>query len=267
MKDYGLVSIITPSYNCSKYVGETIEAIQAQTYQNWEMLITDDFSKDESCAVIEAYAAKDSRVKLLRMEKNGGAGAARNNSIKAAQGRYIAFCDSDDVWLPEKLEKQLALMEEKKAGLVYDAYYECNEDLERKGTLSVKNKLTFSSEKHVNQIGTLTAMYDTEVVGKVYMPLIRKSQDWALWLKVLKICKVAYATNEPLADYRIRPNSNSSNKMKMIRFHAAVYEDVFGYPHWFAMLYTLFINIPTHMLKRRKVTGLPEGVPVKGAVK
>ena len=253
MKDYGLVSIVTPSYNCSAYIRATVEAIQAQTYDNWELLITDDCSTDDSCDIIESYSKEDSRIKLLRSEKNGGAGAARNNSIREAKGRYIAFCDSDDVWMPTKLEKQLALMEEKHAGLVYGAYYECNEELERKGILYVNPVLSFSSEKHVNQIGTLSAVYDTKVVGKVYMPLIRRSQDWALWLKVLKICKVAYATEEPLADYRIRPNSNSSNKMRMIRAHAAVYEDVFNYPHWIAMLYVLFINIPTHFLKRRKL--------------
>lgn len=258
MKDFGLVSIITPSYNCSRYIKETIAAIRAQTYQNWEMIITDDCSDDDSCAVIEDYTQNDSRIILLRAETNGGAGAARNNSIKAAKGRYIAFCDSDDVWLPTKLEKQLELMEEKHAGLVYGAYYECNEALERKRILYVKPLLTFLSEKHVNQIGTLTAMYDTEVVGKLYMPQIRRSQDWALWLKVLKRCKVAYALNEPLADYRVRPNSNSSNKMRMIRAHAAVYEDIFHYPYWLSVLYTLLVNIPAHFLKRRKIVAMPE---------
>lgn len=258
MKNYGLVSIITPSYNCSKYVAETIGAIQAQTYQNWEMLITDDFSKDNSCEIIEMYAKNDSRIKLLRMNKNGGAGAARNNSIEAAKGRYIAFCDSDDLWLPTKLEKQLEIMEKYNAACSYGSYYECNEEGKRLSVVYVDPVLTFESEKQVNQVGCLTAMYDTEKVGKVYMPLIRKSQDWALWLRVLKICKVAYALEEPLADYRMRPNSNSRNKITMIKFHAAVYEDVFNFPHWFAMLYTVFVNIPTHLLKRRKVTAVPK---------
>ena len=169
-----------------------------------------------------------------------------------AKGRYIAFCDSDDVWLPEKLEKQLQCIREHGAGFVYGAYFECDENLNRKGVIDVPQELSFRSEKNVNQVGTLTAMYDTELVGKVYMPLIRKSQDWALWLKVLNKCKVAYAVNEPLADYRIRPNSNSRNKMQMINYHAAVYEDVFGYSHFVAVLYTMFINIPMYMLKRRK---------------
>lgn len=253
MENLGLVSIITPSYNSGKYIKETIESIQAQTYQNWELLITDDCSTDNSCSIIENYATNDPRIKLFRAEKNGGAGAARNNSIKEAKGRYIAFCDSDDVWLPNKLEKQLKFMNNKCAGFVYGSYYECDENLNRKGIVSVPDSLSFKSEKHVNQIGTLTAIYDTQIVGKVFMPLIRKSQDWALWLKVLKICKMAYGMQEPCADYRVRPNSNSSDKKKMIRFHAAVYEDVFHYPHWFAMLYTVLVNIPSHLLKRRGV--------------
>lgn len=256
MKDYGLVSIVTPSYNSSKYLRETIEAIQSQTYQKWELLITDDCSTDDSCSIIEEYAINDSRIKLFRAKKNLGAGAARNNSIKESKGRYIAFCDSDDVWLPEKLEEQLILMEEKHAGLVYGSYYECNDKLERKKVVHVKPTLTYKSEKYVNQIGTLTAIYDTTIVGKVYMPLIRKSQDWALWLNILRICKIAYATQKPLADYRIHSNSNSSNKIKMIHAHSAVYEEVFHYPSWMAMLYTIFINIPNHLFKRHSVKKL-----------
>lgn len=251
-----LVSIITPSYNCAAFIEETVKAIQRQTYQNWELLITDDCSTDNSVAVIEGLSVKDERIKLFRLDHNSGAGAARNNSIKEAQGRYIAFCDSDDIWLPEKLEKQLALMKLKGAICAYGSYYECDDNLNRKGIVRVPEKLSFLEEKHVNQIGTLTAIYDSQKVGKQYMPLIRKSQDWALWLKVMKQCGVAYGLQEPCADYRVRPNSNSSNKRKMIKFHAAVYEDVFHYPHWLAMLYTLFVNIPAHLFKRKKVEKL-----------
>lgn len=251
-----LVSIITPSYNCAKYVGKTIEAIIGQTYQNWELLITDDCSTDESRSVVKAYAEKDSRVKLFVLPQNSGAGAARNNSIKEAKGRYIAFCDSDDVWLPDKLEKQVAFMEVKDAAFVYGAYYECDKDLNRIAVVHVPEKLSFKSEKHVNQVGTVTAMYDAKKIGKQFMPLIRKSQDWALWLMVMKKSKVGYGMQEPCADYRLLPNSNSRNKKAMIKFHAAVYEDVFDYPHWFAMLYTVFINIPLHLLKRSRIERL-----------
>ena len=122
MTDYGLVSIITASFNCSAFIGETIESIQAQTYTNWELLITDDCSTDNSREVINSYADKDPRIRLLRLDKNSGAGIARNNSIREAKGRFIAFCDSDDRWKPEKLERQLAFMTENSYGLTYTSY-------------------------------------------------------------------------------------------------------------------------------------------------
>lgn len=252
-KSSALVSIITPSYNCADYIGDTIEAVQNQSFKNWEMLITDDCSSDNSVSIIEEYAEQDDRVKLFRLNNNSGAGAARNNSITEAKGRYIAFCDSDDLWHPEKLEKQLSFMQEKDAAFVYGSYYECDERLNRTGIVRVPEKLSFKEEKHVNQVGTVTAIYDTQKVGKQYMPLIRKSQDWALWLKILKICKVGYGYQDPCADYRMRPYSNSSDKKRMIKFHAAVYEEVFRYPHWLAILYTLLVNVPAHLLKRGKI--------------
>lgn len=253
-----LVSIITPSYNSAKFIGETIEAIQAQTYTTWELLITDDCSSDNSIEVIQQYAAKDPRVKVLTLSKNGGAGAARNNSIEHAQGRYIAFCDSDDKWLPEKLEKQLKLMDEKKAGCCYGAYYHCDEGGKRMGILPVKPELSLLEEKHANQIGMLTGIYDTQFTdGKVFMPLIRKRQDWAMWLKVMMKCQKAVGIMEPIAEYRIRHNSISRNKKEMVKYNAAIYEQVYNYPHWFAMLYTLFINIPTILIKKSKL------IPVK----
>jgi len=251
-----LVSIITPSYNCAAYIGKTIESVQAQHYQNWEMLITDDGSTDNTQEVVSEYARKDGRIKLLVLPQRGGAGAARNNSIKEARGRYIAFCDADDSWLPEKLEKEIALMQQKEAALVYGAYYECTKDLKRIRKVMVPEVLTFKSEKHVNQVGTLTAMYDAGKIGKQYMTLLQKRQDWALWLQIMSTCKLAYGLQEPCAEYRLRPNSNSRNKMAMISFHAAVYEEVFHYPHWVALLYTLFVNIPAYLLKRIRVKRL-----------
>ena len=128
MKDYGLVSIVTPSYNCAAFIGETIDSILAQTYQNWELIITDDCSTDNSREIIEKYSSQDSRIKLLKLNENSGAGVARNNSIKSSQGRFIAFCDSDDRWYPQKLERQLSFMESKDCALSFTSYDVCNED-------------------------------------------------------------------------------------------------------------------------------------------
>lgn len=127
MDNYGLVSIITPSYDCADFIGETIDSILSQTYTNWELLITDDCSTDKSRDIIREYADNDSRIKLLKLEKNSGAGVARNNSIKEAKGRFIAFCDSDDRWFPDKLEKQLAFMAAKDCQMSHTSYLTCDE--------------------------------------------------------------------------------------------------------------------------------------------
>ena len=122
----GLVSIITTLYDSGDFIGRTIESVLAQTYTNWEMLITDDCSTDDGPQIVESYAAKDPRIKLFRLDENGGPGVARNHSIANSQGQYIAFLDSDDTWMPDKLEKQLALMKEKGCGVVYASYLICD---------------------------------------------------------------------------------------------------------------------------------------------
>lgn len=142
-----LVSIITPSYNSSKYIAETIEGVLSQTYPNWELLITDDCSTDNSIEVINEYVQQDTRIKLLKLDINSGAGVCRNNSIEAAKGRYIAFCDSDDVWMPQKLEKQLELMEKIGCALSYSSYMQMNEEGNVSGIVVCNKKITFDSLK------------------------------------------------------------------------------------------------------------------------
>lgn len=229
MKNYGLVSIITPSYNCAEFVGETIESIQAQTYGNWELLITDDCSTDESCAVIQQYADADSRIRLLKLKKNSGAGVARNNSIKEAKGRYIAFCDSDDRWYPEKLEEQLRFMEENDCSLSYTSYDTCDEQGHIVGFVECLKYLNYPKILRDNGIGCLTAMYDTAKIGKHFMPSIRKRQDWCLWLDIIKHHGRARGLQKPLALYRVRKGSISSNKIEMLKYNFNVYHDVLGY--------------------------------------
>lgn len=245
-----LVSIITPSYNCSAYIAQTIEAIQAQTYGDWEMLITDDCSSDASVAIIEEYARQDPRVKLFKLDKNSGAGVARNNSIREAKGRYIAFCDSDDRWTKTKLEKQIKFMREKDCAFCYSSYWMCNEQGKIYGIVNCRERETLFSNMCDDKIGCLTAIYDTEKVGKVYMPLIRKRQDWALKLNVLKICKEAYGIQEPLAIYRISSNSLSRKKFGLVAFNAAALRNVFGWSKMKSLLFVYFVFIPNYLMKR-----------------
>lgn len=247
--NYGLVSIIIPSYNCASFIGETIESILSQTYNNWELLITDDCSSDNSREVIQSYAEKDPRIKLFSLDRNSGAGVARNNSIRAALGRYIAFCDSDDRWYPDKLEKQLAYMNAKDCAMSHTSYMTCDENDRITGIVICRKKETLNSMCKDDKMGFLTVIYDTEKVGKVFMPELRKRQDWALKLKVLKICGEAWGMKEPLAYYRKRSDSISSNKKSLIKFNIAVYQEILGWSKVKSNLFFYGVFMPTHLTK------------------
>lgn len=252
MHDYGMVSIITASYNCSDFIAETIESILSQTYKNWELLITDDCSSDNSRDVIKSYADKDPRIKLLELSKNSGAGVARNNSIREARGRYIAFCDSDDRWYPEKLERQLEFMVKNDVGLCYTSYDTCDEAGKIIGYVKCLPRLTMRKILRDNGIGCLTAVYDSEKIGKHYMPAIRKRQDWCLWIDIITSTGPAYGIQEPLSLYRVRSGSISSNKMEMLRYNYNVYHDVLGYDKLTSALILCGYFLPYYFYKKFK---------------
>ena len=244
------VSIITPTYNSAEFVAETIEAIQAQTFQDWEMLVTDDCSSDSTREIVRAYAEKDERIRLFVLEKNSGAGAARNNSLEHASGRYIAFCDSDDRWTADKLQKQLTFMSEKDCAVSYTSYHLCNEAGEVTGIVKCRRKETYASLKRDDKMGCLTVMYDTEKVGKVPFPLLRKRQDWGMKLLVLQKCRTAYGMTEPLALYRVRTDSISRNKLSLVKYNIAVYRDVLGWSGLRSKAFFFCVFMPTYIIKR-----------------
>lgn len=253
MKEYGLVSIITPSYNSSKFISETISAVLNQTYTNWELIITDDCSTDNSIEIINKYVQQDSRIKLLKLDVNSGAGVCRNLSIEAAKGRYIAFCDSDDVWMPQKLEKQLAFMEKMDCALSYSSYMQMDEEGNESGIVVSNKKITFTSMKRDCGIGCLTAIYDTHKVGKMYMSSIRKRQDWGLWLEILAKSKVAYGMKEPLAYYRLRKGSISNNKLNLVKYNINVYRTILDFSLLKSYLYFIFMYMPSYIWKKIKI--------------
>lgn len=230
MKDYGLVSIITPTWNCAQFICETIRSIQAQTYQNWEMIISDDCSTDNTKKVIEPYLEEDSRIKYICNDKNSGAAITRNNALKVAKGKWIAFLDSDDLWLPEKLEKQVAFMVEHNYHFSYTNYCEINEQSEETGKL-------ITGPKHITKIGMfcfcwpgcLTVMYNREQVGLIQIADIKKNNDYAMWLKV---CKKAdcYLLDECLARYRRgRVGSISTHGYStLIKWHYKLFREAEG---------------------------------------
>lgn len=253
-----LVSIITPTYNSADFISATIDCIIAQTYRNWELLITDDCSSDNTIDIVKQYAQKDERIKLFQLEKNSGGGVSRNNSIKQAKGRYIAFCDSDDRWTPDKLATQIAFMKEKDCAFSYGSYMLCDEQDNVIGINICLSKLSYTRILMDNFVGCLSAVYDTSKVGKVYMPTIRKRQDWGLWISVLKKCKVGYGVKKPIGYYRIRKNSVSSNKWVLIRYHAMLYQQMLYVPLFLGYCMYLFVNVPTYLLKtlRTKIINL-----------
>ena len=164
-----LVSIITPCYNSAKYIGQMIESVQAQTYENWELLITDDCSTDNSREIVMSYALKDSRVKYFKLNQNSGAGIARNHSIEKASGRYIAFCDSDDMWKPEKLEKQIQFMQDNNYEFCHSYTLVVDENNNVVGLNKKPQRVSFKSTRIINYIGTSSVVYETKRMGKFYM--------------------------------------------------------------------------------------------------
>ena len=206
------VSIITPSYNSAKFIQHTIESVLNQTFFDWELLIVDDCSTDNSCEVIQKFVEQDRRIKLICLNENSGAAVARNTGIENACGRFIAFLDSDDTWHPEKLEKQVHFMLSNNFAFTYTEYHRVDENGNFLGAIYTPSKINYSGLLKTCVIGCLTVMYDIHMLGKVYFPLIRKRQDWALWLKILKKVDYAYCLNKDLASYTIRSESISANK-------------------------------------------------------
>ena len=246
-----LVSVIMPTFNSGAFLSDSIESILSQTHHNLELLITDDGSTDEQTkAILKEYSEKDPRVKVEYLKGNCGPGIARNNSIQRASGRYIAFCDSDDRWFPEKLERQILHMTKHDCALCSSSYLICNEKNIVKGISISPSHITYNMMKHDNKIGCLTAIYDIQRLGrKYYMPAIRKRQDWALFMNIIRDCQICFCLKEPLAYYRDRSHSVSSNKLSLIKYNVNVYETVLGYSKPKAFLYFFLIFLPTYYIK------------------
>lgn len=221
------VSIITPSYNCGRFIGETIESVLAQTHADWEMIIVDDCSTDNTREVVAGYIAKDNRIKYHCLEKNSGAAVSRTKAMELATGEYMAFLDSDDLWEPQKLEKQLAFMEKNGYNMTATSYGQMNENGEK--TLKTFNppvKTDYNRLLLDCPVGNSTIMYNAKKMGKFTVPDIRKRNDDALWLKMLKVEKYIYGMDEVLMRYRIRANSISANKFSLVKYHWILYRDI-----------------------------------------
>lgn len=216
-----LVSIITPVYNTERFVALAMNSVLEQTYQNWEMILVDDCSSDNSVPIIEEFMARDDRFKLIKLKSNSGQGVARNKAIDMAKGPIIAFLDSDDIWLPAKLELHVKFMVENNAAFSHTSYGYIDEvGKVIKSTFHVsKDPVGYRDLLKWTEISCLTAMYDIRHVGKMYMPDLRRKQDYALWLSILKRGFKSLPLDEELAYYRQVKGSVTSNKWKLIIPH------------------------------------------------
>ena len=222
-----LVSIIMPCYNAERYIAQSIESVLAQTYQNWELLITDDCSKDNSVKIATKYSLQDDRISLLVPDEHQGIARTRNMSISRARGRFVAFLDNDDLWKPKKLEKQVNFMLEKGLGFSYTSYELIDIDGALKNKI-IKTQGVINYKKYLRNtiICCGTVMLDREKIGDFLTPIIATSEDMSLWLKIMKRGYDAYPVPGPLHQYRIRPHSASSNKFKASRDVWRVYRNI-----------------------------------------
>ena len=224
-----LVSIITPSYNSAKFIAETIQSVQNQTYPNWEMIIVDDGSSDETENVVLSIIQNDNRIQFHKLTQNSGPAVARNTGIEKAKGNYIAFLDSDDLWKPQKLEKQLLFMEEENLPMTFSFYEQIDENgnsLNKQITSPLE--VSYSKLFYCNWIGNLTGIYSVDFFGKIPISNIKKRQDWILWLTLVKKIEKVKPVAESLAFYRVRKDSISSSKVKLIKYNYFIYKDFHG---------------------------------------
>ena len=237
-----LVSIITPSYNSAKFIAETIQSVQNQTHKNWEMIIVDDGSLDDTETIVTSILKKDSRIQFHKLSKNSGPAIARNTGIKIAKGNYLTFLDADDIWFKTFIENSIKTIKETQVPFVFSSYKRTNELLEFVySDFIVPKKVTYKDILKTNSISCLTAFIDIETLGKKYMPLIKKRQDMGLWLQYLKEIPFAHGIQETQAIYRIRENSLSRKKLDLIKYQwqfyreiekLNIYESIYYMLHW-----------------------------------
>lgn len=234
-----IVSIVTPVYNSGKLIENTINSVRNQSYSQFEMILVDDCSTDNSREIIENITEIDNRIRYIRLEQNSGAAVARNTGIKAAKGRYIAFLDSDDVWKKEKLSRQIDFMEENNAAFTYTAFETITENSELiQEFVKVPEKLNYTQLLKNTAIACSTVVIDRDSVGDFQMPSVRKGQDTATWLKLLReSVSYAYGINEVLSSYRKVSGSISDDKLSALRRTWNTYRSIEKLPFFKAAYY------------------------------
>lgn len=231
------VSIITPSYNSSKFLNQTIQSVLSQTFTDWEWLITDDCSSDNSVEILES--TNDARIKIFKTIKNGGAGHARNISLENATGRFITFLDADDFWEPDFLEEMVRFMKKEKAELAYSNYARCDENLIPKiEDFKADKEVTFNNLLKTCRLSLLSSMYDPQRVGKEYFPEGSKREDHVMWLNLLKKIPFGKPLPKTMAKYRMHASSISRKKTNIMKDQYLVYKDYMKFSTLKSLYYT-----------------------------
>lgn len=247
-----LISIVMPAYNCEKYIENSIKSVINQTYSNWELIIIDDGSKDKTLDIIKIFEIKDSRIKSYPNEKNMGVSATRNKGIYLALGEWIAFLDSDDLWEPSKLEKQFELIKSKEAEFTFTGSSYINENGENfKGIFEVPQEVTYKKLRNQNVISCSSVLIKKKFFKDIKMEKDDIHEDYAVWLKVLKLGIIAYGVNEPLLIYRISRNSKSGNKFKTIKMTYNVFRFIGINP--IGSCYFMLRHVTASIVKYRRI--------------
>ena len=247
------VSIIMPYYNAASYIFETVKSIVDQEYNDWELIIIDDCSTDtNTIEILSKVEGMDNRIKVLQSKINCGAGCARNIGIREAKGRYIAFCDSDDWWYPNKLKEQLEWMELNGYEFTCTWYEDANECLAPYYTMKQKVRQNFTELISGCNIGTPGVVYDTKRIGKKYMPNLRRAEDWGLWMKILKDVDYIYTYPKALWKYRHVSGSETSNKWKQMEAVVTMYREVLGFSIFRSYIVSFCVFLPKNIWKKFK---------------
>lgn len=225
-KIYDEVSVIMPAFNMAGFLASSMESVLNQSHRALELIVIDDCSTDQTREVANTFAARDSRVRVLHSSENLGGAGARNMGLKAARFSYVAFIDGDDLWDPEKLARQIKVVKEQDAQLVYTAIQKVDSFGHQFGAVqSVERHVDYTTLLANPLIGCSSVLLDYDAVGRPKMPDIRKRQDFAFWLKLLREGAVAKGIDEPLTYYRVRPGSLSSNKLSAALYTWRVYRE------------------------------------------
>ena len=233
------VSIITPVYNSSRFLKETIDSVLSQTFSDWEWILTDDRSTDSSLEILKSV--NDSRIIILEAKENGGAGKSRNLSLKKATGRYITFLDADDYWEPNFLEEMVGFLKKENAELAYSNYSRCNENLQPTsiGDFVANKKVDFNSILKTCHLSLLSSMYDSKRVGKEFFPEGSKREDHVMWLNLLKKIPFGKPLPKTMAKYRMHSSSVSRKKSNIVKDQYLVYREHMKFSTVKSLYYTI----------------------------